>query len=186
MFCGLGVNDISDPCFEVQNSWKKSLLITVTSTALPWDFYFFKLTQPLIVSTFQLLQLLYTVKEKGGKPDRKPSLWLKKSIRKPQVWEFSRLCQETSTKLYLHEFDFWKFRCESSFCVKKRLYQRIPRCILLAKCQRKLNSQECLIEIPCDNGNEFSAYDQNMFSYTPRLHWSQQKWKVNKIAQSEY
>ncbi len=44
--------------FSVQrpNSW------------MPWDFYFFKLTQPLTVST---VQLLYTVKEKGGKPDRK-------------------------------------------------------------------------------------------------------------------
>jgi len=51
------------------NSWTKSrqkssefssLLFTVTSTALPWDFYFFKLTQPLTVS----------VKVKGGKPDR--------------------------------------------------------------------------------------------------------------------
>ncbi len=39
----------------------------VSSTALPWDFYFFKFTQP--IST---VQLLYTVKEKGGKPDRKP------------------------------------------------------------------------------------------------------------------
>ncbi len=81
-----------------QNSWKKSrqksLLFTVTSTALPWawDFYFFKLTQPLTVSA---VQWLYTVKEKGVKPDRKlrkpypPSLRFKKSIQKPQVWELS-------------------------------------------------------------------------------------------------
>ncbi len=46
-----------------------SLLFMVTSTALPWDFYFFKLTQPLTVST---VQLLCTVKEKREKPDRKP------------------------------------------------------------------------------------------------------------------
>ncbi len=32
-------------------------------------FHLFKLTQPLTVST---VQLLYTGKEKGGKPDRKP------------------------------------------------------------------------------------------------------------------
>jgi hypothetical protein len=53
------------------NSWTKasqkciefsSLLFTVTSTALPWDFSFFKLAQPLTVS----------IKEKGGKPNRKP------------------------------------------------------------------------------------------------------------------
>jgi hypothetical protein len=52
------------------NSWKKSrqkseefssLLFTVTSTALLRDFWFFKLMQPLTVS----------VKEKGGKPERK-------------------------------------------------------------------------------------------------------------------
>jgi hypothetical protein len=39
-----------------------SLGFTVTSAALPLDIYFFKVTQPLTVS----------VKEKGGKPDRKP------------------------------------------------------------------------------------------------------------------
>ncbi len=39
-----------------------SLLFTVTSTALPWDFYFSRLTQPLTVS----------VKKKRGKPERKP------------------------------------------------------------------------------------------------------------------
>ncbi len=83
-----------------------SLLNTVTTTALPWDSYFFILTQPLTVST---VQLLYTVKEKGGKPDRKQyplTLWFKKSIQKPQVWEHSRLWPETSTKLYVHEFGF--------------------------------------------------------------------------------
>ncbi len=41
---------------------------TVTSKDLPRDFYFFKLTQPLPISGFQLL---CTVKEKKGKPDRK-------------------------------------------------------------------------------------------------------------------
>ncbi len=30
-----------------------------------------------------------------------------KSIQKPQVWDLSRLCPETSTKLYVHEFGFW-------------------------------------------------------------------------------
>jgi hypothetical protein len=37
-------------------------------TALPWDLYFLKLTQPLIIST---VKLPYTVKEKGLKPARK-------------------------------------------------------------------------------------------------------------------
>ncbi len=55
-------------------SWQKFLelsssLFTVTYTALPWDFYFLKLTQPLTVSE---IQLMYTVNERGGIPDRKP------------------------------------------------------------------------------------------------------------------
>jgi hypothetical protein len=52
---------------------------------------------------------MYTVKEKGGKPGWKPhppSLWFKKSVQKPQVWELSGLCPETSKKLYIHEFGF--------------------------------------------------------------------------------
>ncbi len=55
------------------NSWTKSrqnefssFLFTATSTALPWEFYFVKLTQPLTVSRS------VTVHCKGGKPDRKP------------------------------------------------------------------------------------------------------------------
>ncbi len=51
-----------------------------------------------------------TEHRKGEKPDRKPyplPFGLKKSIQKPQVWELSRLCPETSAKLYVHEFGFW-------------------------------------------------------------------------------
>ncbi len=78
-----------------------------------WDLYFFKLTQPLKAS----------VKEKGGKLDRKPyplhyclrnpnktippSLLFKKSKQKSQAWALSRLCPETSTWLYVHEFGFY-------------------------------------------------------------------------------
>jgi hypothetical protein len=74
------------------------LLFIVTSTDLPWDFYFFKLTQPLTVST---VHLLYILKEKWGKPDRKiipPYIWFKKSIQEHHVWGLSRLCPETSMK----------------------------------------------------------------------------------------
>ncbi len=35
-----------------------------------------------------------------------PSLWSNKSIQKAQIWKFSRLCPETSTKLYVNEFGF--------------------------------------------------------------------------------
>ncbi len=91
-----------------QKSWKfSSLLFTVNSTALSWVFYFFKLTQPLTVS----------VKETGAKPDRKPyrppSLWFKWAIQKPPIWELSRLCPETSMKLFLHNHEFTFSRCMS-------------------------------------------------------------------------
>jgi hypothetical protein len=43
-----------------------SLLFTVTNTALPSGFYFFKLTQPVTASS-STVHLLYNVKEKGGK-----------------------------------------------------------------------------------------------------------------------
>jgi hypothetical protein len=47
---------------------------------VPWDF-----KNHATSSTCTVL-LLYTVKEKGGKLDRKPpSLWFKKSIQKPKV-----------------------------------------------------------------------------------------------------
>ncbi len=150
------------------NSWTNSLLITVTSIALSCDFYFFKLTQPLIVST---VQLLFTVKEKGGKPDRKPSLWFKKSIQKPPVWELSRLNEIVPSWIRLLVTSLW-----TSFCVKEIIAAR-TKLHFVGKCQRKLNSPECLTESPGDNGDECSTYDQNMFSYTPRLHWSQQKRK---------
>ncbi len=39
---------------------------------MPWDFYFFKLTQPLTVF---YSALLYTEKEKRGKPDRTSGFW---------------------------------------------------------------------------------------------------------------
>jgi hypothetical protein len=98
------------------NSWTKSrqksaefssLLFTVISTALPLDFYFFKLMQPLTVST---VQLLYTVKEKEGKPDRKPkhpSLWFKNPYRNLNFENSQDHAQKPQTKLYIHKFGFW-------------------------------------------------------------------------------
>ncbi len=52
------------------------------------------------------IKLLYTGKEKGGKPDRKPYPF-PYVLRNLQFWELLRLCPETSTKLYVHEFGFW-------------------------------------------------------------------------------
>jgi hypothetical protein len=53
--------------------------------------------------TVSRVQLLYTVKKKGGKRDRKAHLL---PYGLGQVWELSRLCPETSTKLNVHEFVF--------------------------------------------------------------------------------
>jgi hypothetical protein len=80
-----------------------SLLFTVTSTALPWDFYFFKRTQPLTVS----------VKKKGGKPDRRPyplTYELRSLFRnlKFEIENSQDFCPETSMKLYVHGFGFLK------------------------------------------------------------------------------
>jgi hypothetical protein len=84
------------------------------STALPWDLYFFKLTQP-IAYFFKLKQplrvsvkFLYTVKERWENVVENLSIWFKTSIHKSQIWELSRIWPEkTSTKLYVHAFGFW-------------------------------------------------------------------------------
>ncbi len=88
-----------------QKSWEFSfLLFTITSTDLPWYFYFFKLTQPLTVSTVQL-QLLYIVKEKGGKPDRK-LYTLPYGLRNPYRNLKYENSQNEAQKLSVHEFGF--------------------------------------------------------------------------------
>jgi hypothetical protein len=76
------------------------MLFRVNSTALPRDFYFFKLTQPLTVST---VQLLYMVKEKREKPDRKP--YQCRNIKSENSQDHA---QKPQPKLYRydHEFDF--------------------------------------------------------------------------------
>ncbi len=104
------------------NSWTKSrqksyefssLLFTVTPTAL--------------LEIFLLLQTHATSysfckgeRRKTWKKTIRPFLWFKKFIQKPQVWELSRLCPETSTWLYVHEFTcradlfftfFYNLRC---------------------------------------------------------------------------
>jgi hypothetical protein len=84
-----------------------SLLFTVTSSALPWDYYFFKLTQPLTAST---VQLMYTVKLKGEKRDKISyplSFGLRTHTENSSLRTEMRLCPETSTQFYVHEFGFW-------------------------------------------------------------------------------
>jgi hypothetical protein len=57
-------------------------------------------------SSLNLLQLLHTVKEEGGKRDRKPYP-LPYGLRNPYRNLKSENSQETSIKLYVHEFGFW-------------------------------------------------------------------------------
>jgi hypothetical protein len=101
---------------EIQTKVFKVFLFAIHSHlySFAMRFIFFTLLQPLtyFFNSRNLLhiKLLFIVKKKGGKPDRNPipsSLWFKKSIQKPQVWELSTLCPETSMKLHVHEFGFW-------------------------------------------------------------------------------
>ncbi len=73
---------------ESLKSYPPCYLKNSTSTSLPRDLYFFKLAQPLQVSTGNRIR---------RKPERKPyppSLRFKKSIQKPQVRELSRNLNE--------------------------------------------------------------------------------------------
>jgi hypothetical protein len=87
------------------------LAITVSSTALPWDFCFFRLTQPLTVFYSSV-----TVHCKGERrkiwKKRKPyplPYGLRNPYRNLKSENSLRLCPETSTKLNIHEFDFWSW-----------------------------------------------------------------------------
>ncbi len=75
------------------------LVIHSHNTALPWDFCFFKLTQPLTVSTV-------TVHFKGETEENLKEklyyVWFKKSTQKLQVWKLARWCSETSKKIVLY------------------------------------------------------------------------------------
>jgi hypothetical protein len=65
------------------------------------DFYFFKLTQPLTVFT---VQLLYTVKEKEGKPY--PLNLVSEIHTGTSSLKTLKVMPRTTTKLYVHEFGF--------------------------------------------------------------------------------
>jgi hypothetical protein len=86
---------------EIQTKVLRVFLLPFTATSIPLPF--FKRAQPLTVS----------VKEKGGKPDRKPYP-LPYGLRNPhrnlksdnsQVYTY-----KTSTTLYVHEFGYWRQR----------------------------------------------------------------------------
>ncbi len=80
----------------------------MTYTALPTDFYFFKLTQAL---TLSIGEVLYTVMEKGGKPERKPYR-LPYGLRNPYrnlksgAENSQDHAQKSQRSCYVHEFGF--------------------------------------------------------------------------------
>jgi hypothetical protein len=101
------------------NSWKKSRQKSLVLLALYSNLYSFALrflflqihaTSSGFYSSV-LYCILYTVKEKGGKPDRKPyPPSLPYDLRYPYrnlKLENSQDYVQTSTKWYVHEFGFW-------------------------------------------------------------------------------
>jgi hypothetical protein len=69
----------TEPCDQYwtvlrPNSWTKfrQKLFTVTSTALPWGEISISSNSRTLLQFLCTVQLLYTVREKGGNPDRKP------------------------------------------------------------------------------------------------------------------
>ncbi len=69
-------------------------------------FLFLQLTQPLTSFYSSVTVHCRGKRRKTWLKIKSPSPWFEKSIQKPQAWELSRLCPETSTKLYVHEFGF--------------------------------------------------------------------------------
>ncbi len=88
------------------NSWTKSirgLLFTVTSTALPWDFYFFKLTEPLTVSAIQLLYTIRNLKPENSQDyDKKPQRHCSFMISAPSQVAGSAVVKREASKDIQH------------------------------------------------------------------------------------
>jgi hypothetical protein len=98
------------------------LLFTVHLYSFALRFLFL---QPHATSYSFYSALLYTVKEKGGKPDRKPyplPYGLRNPYRNLKPEKISRLGPETSMKLHVHEFGFCSARAHVSETVQKIPY----------------------------------------------------------------
>ncbi len=95
---------------EIQTKVLKVFLLAIQSHLYSFALRFLSLKTHATPYSFYSA-LLYTIcKEERRKNWYKTtpySLGFKKSMQKPQVWELSRLCPETSKKLYVHEFGFW-------------------------------------------------------------------------------
>jgi hypothetical protein len=63
-------------------------------------------------TSYSFYNYSYTVKEKGGKPDGKPYpllYGLRNPYRNLKSENSQDYAQKPSTKLYVHEFGFWKY-----------------------------------------------------------------------------
>jgi hypothetical protein len=91
-----------------------SLLIAIHSHlyrfALRFLFLQTHATSDIVYITVPLLCTLVGEMRKTCYKTIAPSLWFKKSLKKPQVCNLSRLCPENSIKFYVHEFGFWSLR----------------------------------------------------------------------------
>jgi hypothetical protein len=106
----------------------------ISPRLLDFSPFFFLISSPLGTADFFVLLELsgdgYSLLCSKKRPPRHtPSLLFNKSIQKPQVWERSRLCPETSPKFYVNEFGFWStvvwmgrgISDGNSFCLTVRL-----------------------------------------------------------------
>ncbi len=98
-------------------------------------FFLSKVSQPLTVFT---VQLLYTVKEKGGKPDRKPfpppTLWVKnpyRNLKSENSQDYAQKTQWTCTFTDLEQSDSIGRRISDgySLCLMERLVWYLERYI---------------------------------------------------------
>ncbi len=91
---------------EIQTKVLRFFLLAIYSHLYIFAFWFLFLqthTTSYIFLQFSYWTLYRRKEENHGIP---PSLWFKKSNQKPQVWKLSRLCLQTSTKLYVQWFGF--------------------------------------------------------------------------------
>ncbi len=86
---------------EIQTKVLRVFLLTIHSHLYSFALRF------IFLQTYATSYSFYSsVKEDNLIENHTPFPIVKKSIQKPQVWEHSRLCPETSMKLNFHEFGF--------------------------------------------------------------------------------
>jgi hypothetical protein len=94
---------------EIQTKVLRVFILAIQTDLYSFELRFLFLQTHATSYSFYSETLLYTLKEKGGKPDRNPHP-LPFGLRNPYrilKSEYTQdLCSETSKKLYVHEFGF--------------------------------------------------------------------------------